>query len=206
VPKKTRLTVATVNVNGIRAAVKNGMEGWIAERKPDIVTMQEVRAPDAMVADLVRQVTDAKWSVVHDECEFKGRAGVAVAAKKPISASRSGLKAHSKKNAKAYNDTGRWIEADLDTPDGKGLTVISAYVHTGDAEQPDKMKEKLAFTDGVEAARVAHRRLERRAQGIRHQELERQLEERRLPARREGVVRRVVRRTRIGGRRSSAER
>ena len=144
-PKKTRLTIATVNVNGIRAAVKNGMEGWVTERQPDIVTMQEIRAPDAMVSDLVRGITGPKWSVVHDECEFKGRAGVAVAAKKPITASRSGLKTHSKKNAKVYNDTGRWIEADLDTPDGKGLTVISAYVHTGDAEQPDKMKEKLAF-------------------------------------------------------------
>jgi exodeoxyribonuclease-3 len=145
VPKKTRLTVATVNVNGIRAAVTNGMEGWVAERQPDVVTMQEVRAPDAMVGDLVRQITGPKWSVVHDECEFKGRAGVAVAAKKPIAASRAGLKVHTKKSASAYNDTGRWIEADLDTPDGKGLTVISAYVHTGDAEQPDKMKEKLAF-------------------------------------------------------------
>lgn len=144
-PKKTRLTVATVNVNGIRAAVTNGMEGWVAERQPDVVTMQEVRAPDAMVANLVRQVTGPKWSVVHDECEFKGRAGVAVAAKKPITASRAGLKKHSKKNASAYNDTGRWIEADLDTPDGKGLTVVSAYVHTGDAESPEKMAEKLAF-------------------------------------------------------------
>lgn len=144
-PKKTRLTIATVNVNGIRAAVTNGMQGWLDERQPDIVTMQEVRAPDVMVADLVRQVTGPKWSVVHDECEFKGRAGVAVAAKKPIAVARAGLKIHSNKNASAFNDTGRWIEADLDTPDGKGLTVISAYVHTGDAESPEKMKEKLAF-------------------------------------------------------------
>lgn len=144
-PRKTRLTIATVNVNGIRAAAKNGMEGWIVERQPDIVTMQEVRAPDAMVADLVRQVTGPKWSVVHDECEFKGRAGVAVAAKKSIATSRAGLKAYAKKKAAEFNDTGRWIEADLDTPDGKGLTVISAYVHTGDAESPERMKEKLAF-------------------------------------------------------------
>ena len=94
--RKTKLTIATANVNGIRAAVNNGIAGWIDERQPDVITMQEVRAPDAMVAELVQSVTGSKWSVVHDECEHKGRAGVAVAAKKPINKSRSGLRQHTK--------------------------------------------------------------------------------------------------------------
>ena len=142
--RKTKLTVATVNVNGIRAAVNNGIAGWIDQRQPDVITMQEVRAPDDLVTDLVRSVTGPKWSVAHDECEHKGRAGVAVAAKKPLGASRSGLRQHTTDRTK-FSDSGRWIEADLETPDGKGLTVISAYVHTGDAESPERMSEKLAF-------------------------------------------------------------
>ena len=135
-----QLTVATVNVNGLRAAIKNGMASWMAERSPDVVTMQEVRAPDEMVGELVETVAGAPWNVVHHECASKGRAGVAVATQRSISRSSHGLAKSSK-----YDDTGRWIEADLDTPDGRGLTVVSAYVHTGDAESPQRMSEKLAF-------------------------------------------------------------
>ena len=51
------LTIATVNVNGLRAAHTNGMAGWWAERQPDVVTMQEVRAPDDLVAPLVGEIS-----------------------------------------------------------------------------------------------------------------------------------------------------
>ena len=41
------------------------------------------------------------------------------------------------------------------TADGRGLTLASAYVHTGDADSPERMAEKLAFiaatTFGLEA-------------------------------------------------------
>ena len=35
------ITIASVNVNGLRAAVKNGMHAWIDERQPDIITMHD---------------------------------------------------------------------------------------------------------------------------------------------------------------------
>ena len=47
------LSIASVNVNGIRAAKRKGMEPWIAERAADIVTMQEVRATDDIFVDHV---------------------------------------------------------------------------------------------------------------------------------------------------------
>ena len=147
------LTIATVNVNGLRAAVKNGMPAWLSDRSPDVVTMQEVRAPDELVSDLVAGAVGSPWNVVHHECASKGRAGVAVATHRPIVRSSHGL-ARSKK----YDDSGRWIEADLDTADGRGLTVVSAYVHTGDEESPERMSEKLAFlaaaTKRLEALRT----------------------------------------------------
>ena len=40
------LTVASVNVNGLRAATRKGMHAWLDQRQPDILTLQEVRAPD----------------------------------------------------------------------------------------------------------------------------------------------------------------
>ena len=40
----TRLRLATVNVNGVRAAFRKGMGDWLAERDVDVLTLQEVRA------------------------------------------------------------------------------------------------------------------------------------------------------------------
>ena len=42
-----QLLVATVNVNGVRAAVRRGMRAWLDVRDPDVLLLQEVRAPDA---------------------------------------------------------------------------------------------------------------------------------------------------------------
>src|SRR5690606_24118403 len=47
------LTIATANVNGIRAAYRRGMDAWIASRTPDVLLLQEVRAPDSVVNDLL---------------------------------------------------------------------------------------------------------------------------------------------------------
>ena len=36
-------TVASFNVNGIRAARRRGFDGWLAQRHPDVVGLQELR-------------------------------------------------------------------------------------------------------------------------------------------------------------------
>jgi len=137
------LTVASINVNGLRAAIPNGMPAWWSQRRPDVVAMQEVRAPHDMVASLVEQAAGAPWHVQHQECAAKGRAGVAVATRSP-SAAGDVLDG-------AFDGTGRWVEATLPTADGRGLTVVSTYVHTGDADDPERMREKLAFLDAMAA-------------------------------------------------------
>ena len=38
------MRIATVNVNGIRAAARKGMGEWLASSAPDILLLQEVRA------------------------------------------------------------------------------------------------------------------------------------------------------------------
>ena len=133
------LTIASVNVNGIRAAVTNGMGAWWRQQRPDVVTMQEVRAPNGIVHPLVCEVSgDPDIHVTHAESSSKGRAGVAIASRHPL------LRVHRDLEGD-FDSTGRWIEALLDTSDGKGLVVASAYVHTGDVESPTRMAEKLAF-------------------------------------------------------------
>ena len=58
------ITIASVNVNGLRAAVKNGMHAWIAQCAPDVITLQEVRAPDELVAELMGE----GWHIAHEFC------------------------------------------------------------------------------------------------------------------------------------------
>jgi exodeoxyribonuclease-3 len=138
------LTIATANVNGIRAAYKRGMGPWLESRSPDVLLLQEVRAPDEMVGEFLPA---GEWDLAHEACEIKGRAGVAVASRLPMTAIRIGLATG------VPVDTGRWVEADLTLPavDGgpeRTLTVVSAYIHSGEADTP-KMDEKYAFLDHV---------------------------------------------------------
>lgn len=128
-------TVATVNVNGLRAAARKGMWPWLDSTDPDVVTLQEVRAPD----ELVRELIGDGWHVAHDPSVAKGRAGVAVLSRTPLRTHTARL------GGSAYEDSGRWLEATVDTSDGRGLTVVSAYVHTGDTGDAGRMEEKLAF-------------------------------------------------------------
>jgi exodeoxyribonuclease-3 len=138
----TSLTVATVNVNGLRAAARKDMAAWVAESGADVVTLQEVRAPDDLVAGLVADVFGDDWHLCHAEAAAKGRAGVAVVSRLPIVRTADGS------DEPCFAATGRWIEADVDA-DGSPVTVISAYAHTGDADDADRMAEKLAWFDAA---------------------------------------------------------
>ncbi|MGB1502840.1 MAG: endonuclease/exonuclease/phosphatase family protein [Ilumatobacteraceae bacterium] len=59
--RRRSLTIASVNVNGIRAADRNGISAWIADRRPDVVTLQEVRAPDDIFTEHVDRLWGEKW-------------------------------------------------------------------------------------------------------------------------------------------------
>ena len=137
------LTIATANVNGIRAAFKRGMGGWLDNRKPDVVLLQEVRAPD----EILRDFLPAGWDVASEPSEFKGRAGVGIASRLPLKALRIGL------GQGIPTNTGRWVEADLELPDGGQVTVVSTYLHSGTAGTPT-MDDKYAFLD-LATARLA---------------------------------------------------
>jgi exodeoxyribonuclease-3 len=133
--------VASINVNGIRAAVRRGMGAWLTVRRPDVICLQEVRAPD----DEVLAALGPGWHGVHAEAEAKGRAGVAVFSRTVPVAVRIGL------GLPEFADAGRWVEADLPlTGSGRPglLTVVSVYVHTGEADTP-RQDEKYRFLDAA---------------------------------------------------------
>ncbi|HEV6953913.1 MAG TPA: exodeoxyribonuclease III [Promicromonospora sp.] len=144
------LIVATANVNGIRAAARRGMQSWIDTRRPDVLLLQEVRAPDAVVHDLLDG-----WHVAHVESEAKGRAGVLVASRLPLGAVRTGLAPYGQDpdGPEPVTDTGRWVEADLVLPDGGVLTAVSTYLHSGSTKPGEEhtMVAKYAYLEKVTA-------------------------------------------------------
>ncbi|MCA4133507.1 exodeoxyribonuclease III [Arthrobacter sp. M4] len=138
--KKDFLRIATVNVNGLRAAYKKGMGEWLEPREVDILCLQEVRAPD----DIVRKLIGEGWHILHAEAEDKGRAGVAIASRLEPTETRVGI------GDDYFATAGRWVEADYAFQNGGGvnttLTVVSAYVHSGEVDTP-KQVDKYRFLD-----------------------------------------------------------
>lgn len=138
--------IATVNVNGIRAAARKDMVQWLKESNPDVLCMQEVRAPRA---DLEALSTGSgplalrNWSIFDDEASAKGRAGVALITDLKTTGARTEL------GPKDFDSAGRWLEVDIETKKGI-LTVVSTYVHSGEAETP-KQVEKYKFLTAMRA-------------------------------------------------------
>ncbi|KQR24226.1 exodeoxyribonuclease III [Agreia sp. Leaf335] len=133
----TSLRIASVNVNGVRAAFRNGMGAWLDEREVDILALQEVRAA---TSDLENLLGD-EWDILHDAATAKGRAGVALASRNKASIHRVTL------GADDFDSAGRWLEADYEVG-GKVVTVVSTYVHSGEAGTP-KQVEKYKFLDAM---------------------------------------------------------
>jgi exodeoxyribonuclease-3 len=133
------LRIATINTNGVRAAFRRGMATWLDGRGIDILAIQEVRASTKDLEELL----GAEWDILHDPATAKGRAGVAIASRSKASIHRVTL------GPDDFDSAGRWLEADYEVGD-KIVTVVSTYVHSGEAETP-KQVEKYRFLDAMEA-------------------------------------------------------
>ena len=134
--KGVRLRLIVANVNGVRAAARRGGLAWLAAQDADVITLQEVRATPDQLAKVLADAGLGAYFVAHTEAERLGRAGVAVLSRVPAEAVRVGLDGRGE-------DAGRWIEADV-----AGLTVVSCYVHTGEADTP-RQEVKYEFLDAM---------------------------------------------------------
>ena len=182
------MIVTTINVNGIRAAVKErstdnlGLLAWLKETRADVVCLQETRADDAQIADALTPAIADGWHLASAAPHVKGRNGVAVSSRTPFDGVRIGC------GADEFVSHGRYLEVDT-----AGVTVASLYFPTGEADT-DRQREKERFMAAV-ATRMAQllsrrrdasigalRGLEHRPHRERHQELEGQHQEGRVPA------------------------
>jgi exodeoxyribonuclease-3 len=133
----TPLRVASVNVNGVRAAYAKGMGDWLATRNIDILALQEVRA----TTEILEELLGPEWDILHDAATAKGRAGVAIASRNKATIHRLAL------GADDFDSAGRWLEADYEVGD-RVVTVVSTYVHSGEDNTP-KQVEKYKFLDAM---------------------------------------------------------
>ncbi|MDO4913861.1 MAG: exodeoxyribonuclease III [Bifidobacteriaceae bacterium] len=147
------ISITTSNMNGIRAAKRKGLYEWARKTTPNIWCMQEVRAPqaeiDPIVSDLSMEYEQAQAvpsafdvKSTNEVCRIKGRAGVALLTDLQVVNQRYGLK-----DLHEDVDSGRWIENDVITPSGKEITVVCVYVHAGNTDDDEKMKQKFRFLD-----------------------------------------------------------
>lgn len=140
------LTIASVNVNGIRAATKIrnednlGMLAWLNETPADVVLMQEVRATGDQARTALAPALEAGWHLAVAPAETpgaKGRAGVGILSRTPLHNVEMGIP--------EFEDAGRFIAASLDDD----TRVASLYLPSGAADTP-KQDEKYRFLDQFE--------------------------------------------------------
>ena len=133
------LTIASVNVNGIRAACKQrnennpGMNAWLKETPAEIVLMQEVRATPEQAEKALAPALESGWHLALADAAAKGRAGVGILSRTPLADVEVGFG--------SFTDAGRWIAATT-----RDIRVASLYLPSGDTDSP-KLDEKYRFLD-----------------------------------------------------------
>lgn len=131
----TQITIATFNVNSIKARLPNILN-WLDSAKPDVVLLQELKCVNEAFPAM--EVEERGYNLaLHGQKTYNG---VAILSKFPIDDIMRGLPGD-ETDAQA-----RYIEAVLSLP-GSALRVASAYVPNGQEVGSDKFRYKLAFYD-----------------------------------------------------------
>jgi exodeoxyribonuclease-3 len=127
-------TIASWNVNGIRAAAGKGMLGWLASTSPDIACIQETKAaPD----QLAREIREPKgYLSLWESAQKRGYSGLGIYTKKePLSITNLGVI--------EFDCEGRVQIARF-----KSVTVINAYFPNSQ-EAGARLGYKLKFCDAL---------------------------------------------------------
>ncbi len=113
------MKVISYNVNGIRAAIKNGLIDWLKAANPDILCLQEIKATIDVIPTELFEAFGYNFQY-YFPAQKKGYSGVAILSKiKPKHiAYGTGIK--------YMDDEGRNIRADFD-----GFSIMSLYLPSG---------------------------------------------------------------------------
>lgn len=112
------MRVISVNVNGIRSAIRKGFYQWLDMQNADVVCLQETKMQANTMTDLAFFPT--QFYHYHADADKKGYSGVAIYTKQ---------KPHqviSKLGWSPADEEGRFIQTDFDN-----LSIISVYLPSG---------------------------------------------------------------------------
>ncbi len=138
------MRIVTYNVNGIRAALKNGLADWLAQNPADILCLQEVKATHDVVDLAPLAALGYCWH--WHSAEKKGYAGVATFSKVPATEVVMGC------GLALYDGEGRVLRTDFGD-----LTVLNCYFpsgSSGDLRQGVKMGFLAYFQGYIDALKT----------------------------------------------------
>jgi exodeoxyribonuclease-3 len=141
------MKISTWNVNGIRARQAQVQE-WIERERPDVVCLQEIKAPSDHVPAALCEM-EGYWCYWHGG---KGYSGVGLHVRKNIAPDRPAF-VHP-----AFDYEHRAVTVDLVTDVG-AVTVASIYVPNGGKDFPAKMRFLEALDGYVASFQAAERAL-----------------------------------------------
>ncbi len=127
------MRIITLNINGIRAAVRKGFFDWLPKQKADVICLQETKA---QINDLSDDIFCPKgYHCYYHDAERKGYSGVALYAREKPKKIITGL---GWPNA---DEEGRYIQADFDD-----YSVASIYLPSGSSGD-ERQVIKFDFMD-----------------------------------------------------------
>lgn len=123
------MKIVTYNINGIRAALRKGLDEWLKSTDPDVICLQEIKAREEQFDSSV--FTNLGYHCYWYSAQKPGYSGTAILSKeKPIKVIY-GI------NHENYDNEGRVMRVDFET-----YSVISVYMpsgSSGDSRQAFKM-------------------------------------------------------------------
>lgn len=135
--KNKPLRLVSLNLNGIRSAVKKGVFEWLQNHDADVLCVQELKAQAAdMTEALSRTATHDGW---FHFAEKKGYSGAGLYARHQPSATQIGFA------STEFDVEGRYVRANFDTR-GTKLSVISLYLPSG-SSSPERQIAKFRFLE-----------------------------------------------------------
>ena len=127
------LRVTSLNLNGIRAAFRKGLQPWMANHAADVLCLQEIKIADADLTDELRNPDGYTGHFHH--AQKKGYSGVGIYQKQPAEKITIGL------GCDEFDAEGRIIRADWPS-----VSIISAYLPSGSSGD-ERQQAKYRFLD-----------------------------------------------------------
>lgn len=123
------MKIISYNVNGIRAAMKKGLNDWISAAQPDVMGIQEIKAQQDQIGEEISELEKLGYHSYWHPAERKGYSGVAILSKTEPRHVEFGT------GIGYMDEEGRVLRADYDD-----FSFISVYVPSG-----TNMEERLDF-------------------------------------------------------------